>query len=333
MERVMKKSVEIVAVVVAGALALASCGGNGSSPSSPSGTSGTSAAWGSGAVSGGGAGAQAWRLVGPQPDGGVQADNNAPRLFLKTDPPMDTRVSPALISGASPLRVHFNLCKSDDPDQVLNPDGTENPSGDTLNWQFNFGDSKPAFNADGSFNPDFDHFCRVDHTYGPGEYTATVSVTDKHLEDQAGGVAALARVTQTVRIVVSNIPGPQVTSLFVTPNPAVVFDALADPDCTIGFFGFCTFRVNVTTSHPENATLTLALSASPANGVAGDVACEVAGGPQLGGPFVGTVPSNSSVFLTCAVNNTLGGTAMPILVTATDPSGNSASRGGTVNFK
>lgn len=332
----MKKSVEIVAVVVAGALALASCGGNGSSPSSPSGTSGAAAAWGAGAVSGGGgAGAQAWRLVGPQPDTGVQADNNAPRLFLKTNPPMDTRVSPAQISGGSPLTVHFNLCGSDDPDQVLNPDGSQNPSGDTLNWQFNFGDSKPAFKADGSFDPDFEHFCRVDHSYGPGEYTATVSVTDKHLEDQAGGVGALARVTQTVRIVVSNSKAPQITSLFVTPNPAVVFDAFADPDCVPepGFGGFCSFRVNVTTTHPENATLTLALDASPANGVSGDVACLLAAGPQFGGPFVGTVPSNSSVFLTCAVNNTLSGTVMPITVTATDPAGNSTSQRSTVTFK
>jgi len=82
------------------------------------------------------------------------------------------------------------LCRSDDPDQ-----------GDSLNWQYNFGDSgRNPFNADGSFNPDADHVCRVEHTYAEGTYTAWVSVTDKHLEDQSKGVAGLARRSQAFTV-------------------------------------------------------------------------------------------------------------------------------------
>jgi hypothetical protein len=98
----------------------------------------------------------------------------------------------------------FNLCQSSDPDQVILPDGSQDPSGDTLNWQFHFGDSgTEPFNEDGTFNPDFDHFCRVEHTYEAGRYTATVSVTDKHLEDQGNDVASLARVVLQLTVEVA----------------------------------------------------------------------------------------------------------------------------------
>ena len=124
--------------------------------------------------------------------GGVSAQNDPPTMVLRTTPPVDPERG--AVSGPSPLTVLFNVCRSSDPDP-----------GDTLNYQFHFGDSgRPAFNPDGSFNADFDHFCRAEHTYrSPGTYTATVSVTDKHLEDQGRDVSALARRTETVRIVVS----------------------------------------------------------------------------------------------------------------------------------
>ncbi|HEY7409093.1 MAG TPA: hypothetical protein VII13_00010 [Vicinamibacteria bacterium] len=124
------------------------------------------------------------------------ATNGSPVMVLKTTPAfVDT--TPPSITGEAPLTVKFNLCQSSDPDQnEANPE-----QGDTLNWQFHFGDSgNPAFDEDGTFKPDFDHFCRVEHTYAKGEYTATVAVTDKHLEDQAKDVVALARVTQSIRI-------------------------------------------------------------------------------------------------------------------------------------
>jgi hypothetical protein len=123
--------------------------------------------------------------------------NGRPVMLLKTTPRADGSTSPPTVSGPAPLTVRFNLCQSSDPDQDL-----ENPErGDTINWQFHFGDSgNPAFDEDGTFKPDFDHFCRVEHTYQRGQYTATVSVTDKHLEDQGKDVAALARVTQQVAV-------------------------------------------------------------------------------------------------------------------------------------
>jgi len=122
------------------------------------------------------------------------AQNLPPNFVLRTTPPADPSGGPfPTISGEAPLAVRFNLCRSDDPDPE-----------DSLNYQFSFGDSgRPAFNPDGTFAPDFDHFCRVEHVYErPGTYTATVSVTDKHLEDQGQQVVAFARRTQSLTIVV-----------------------------------------------------------------------------------------------------------------------------------
>jgi PKD domain-containing protein len=143
------------------------------------------------------------------------AQNLPPNFVLRTTPPADASTIPfPTISGEAPLAVRFNLCRSDDPDPE-----------DSLNYQFSFGDSgRPAFNPDGTFAPDFDHFCRTEHLYGtPGTYTATVSVTDKHLEDQSRQVVAFARRTQSLTIVVvppglvepAPHPGPS-----PSPNPS-----------------------------------------------------------------------------------------------------------------
>jgi hypothetical protein len=132
--------------------------------------------------------------------GGVRTTNAAPILRYKTTPASVPGNPNPVVSGPAPLTVTFNLCQSEDPDP-----------GDSLNWQFNFGDTpRPAFNPDGSFNPDFDHFCRTDHTYSAGNYVATLSVTDKHLEDQTKGVTALARQTQrlTIQSLGQAPPGP-----------------------------------------------------------------------------------------------------------------------------
>ena len=108
--------------------------------------------------------------------GTAAAQNRPPRLIVQTNPGASHNESPPLIEGPAPLNVFFSLCQSDDPDQILLPGGIQDPRGDTLNWQFHFGDSgTPAFHPDGSFNPDVDHICRVDHTYQEGTYIATVS--------------------------------------------------------------------------------------------------------------------------------------------------------------
>jgi hypothetical protein len=121
---------------------------------------------------------------------GVRASNLAPILRYRTTPASAPGSPNPVVSGQAPLIVTFNLCQSEDPDP-----------GDSLNWQFNFGDTpRPAFNPDGSFNPDFDQFCRIDHTYSAGTYVATLSVTDKHAEDQSKGVSSLARATQRLTI-------------------------------------------------------------------------------------------------------------------------------------
>ena len=140
----------------------------------------------------------------------VSASNAKPIVEWRTTPAADLKASPfPKVSGLVPLKVRFNLCRSGDPDMVILPDGTPDPRFDSINWQFHFGDSGlPAFNPDGTFKPDFDHFCRVEHTYErEGTYTATLSVTDKHREDDLG-----ANARQTVRITINaftNAPEPQ----------------------------------------------------------------------------------------------------------------------------
>lgn len=151
-----------------------------------------------------GAGPAAPRVV-PAPAGDPEAgrtvavgQNLPPVPVLRTTPPAQVSTGPLpTISGDAPLAVRFNLCRSEDPDEE-----------DSLNYQFHFGDSgRPAFDADGAFDPDFDHFCRTEHVYErPGAYTATVSVTDKHLDDQGHEVVAFARRTQSVTIVAAVPP-------------------------------------------------------------------------------------------------------------------------------
>jgi len=121
------------------------------------------------------------------------AANTPPTLVVRTTPAADYSTNPPTIKVSSEsLNVFFGLCQSSDPDE-----------GDSLNWQYNFGDGgRPAWNADGTFNPDHEHECRAEHQYREGTWTAWVTVTDKHLEDQSrGDVSAKARKSQQFTIV------------------------------------------------------------------------------------------------------------------------------------
>jgi hypothetical protein len=170
-----------------------------------------------GACSGGGSPAQPTPAQPSATSGSVRATNTAPSLVLRTVPAMNTTTSPyPTVQGAVPLAVRFNLCPSGDSDP-----------GDSLNWQFNFGDTDsktPPFLPNGVFNPDFDQFCRVDHTYNSvGSYTATLSVTDKHLDDQSRDASAQARTTTWVTVnVLSSAPagGSCAINTFTLGGPA-----------------------------------------------------------------------------------------------------------------
>jgi hypothetical protein len=168
--------------------------------------------------------------------------NHSPMLQLKTRPRPDTSGPVWTISGVAPFEPSFNLCTSDDPDQVFLPDGSQAPGSDSLNWQFNFGEPAnyviapdgtptpdPAFSLDGhSFRPDFDHYCRTTHVYEtPGTYVATVSVTDEHQEDQSRGVSALARQTQRVLVIVLS-PEASPSGPCVPPNSTPFGDQCTD---------------------------------------------------------------------------------------------------------
>jgi len=166
------------------------------------------------------------------PTSGVGALNQPPVLRLKTVPEADKTGAVWTLAGEAPFTVKLNLCTSGDPDMIFNPDGTLSPRGDQINWQFNFGEPlnygvgsdgtpspDPAF-RDGTFRTDFGGFCRVEHTYEtPGTYIATVSVTDQHLEDQSGGVRALARQTQRVKVVALSDEPPAADCQLPTSSP------------------------------------------------------------------------------------------------------------------
>jgi hypothetical protein len=165
-------------------------------------------------------------------DGGTTRAASPPNLVLRTVPPLDSSTHPyPTVTGIVPLSVRFNLCNSDDPGMIFLPDGTLDPQGDSLNWQFHFGDSGlPAFRPDGTFAPDFDHFCRVEHVYtAPGYYTATLRVTDKRLTDQGRTVAALActNTKLTIEVLPSPAPSPAPTPV-ATPAPAPVITSFTD---------------------------------------------------------------------------------------------------------
>jgi hypothetical protein len=150
--------------------------------------------------------------------------NSPPTLVWKTTPRADLDALPyPTVTGVAPLTVKFNLCPSTDPEQVTLPDGTFDPNGDFINWQFHFGDSaEPAFDEDGHFKPDFDHFCRVEHVYpDAGQYTATLNVTDRHVSDASREVGSLASVFTRVTInVLGSAPsdaGPVILSFEAEP--------------------------------------------------------------------------------------------------------------------
>jgi hypothetical protein len=125
------------------------------------------------------------------------AANSAPLLDLRTTPP----ISGDRIGGAPPLQVHFNMCRSNDADpadslrfDVAWGDGTEtgphNPGAGT-----SISDGGPTTGCDGR------DCCRHRHLFDKeGTYVAIAQVTDKHLEDQGGGVVALARTVRRVTI-------------------------------------------------------------------------------------------------------------------------------------
>lgn len=126
--------------------------------------------------------------------------NTAPVLVLKTRPPLNEDSTPPSVYGEAPLTVNFNLCESTDADQT--PDDLPTAGeGDSLNWLFHWGDEEePFLKPDGTFNASYSGFCRQEHTYAPGTYTATLAVTDKHLDDQSRGVSASAIVWTQVTV-------------------------------------------------------------------------------------------------------------------------------------
>jgi hypothetical protein len=305
--------------VIAGALVGHACSGGGS-PTGATTEPDAARGWPTNAVSVGDVGL----LAAAPAEEGVVAFNAAPSMSFRTSPPADTSTQPyPTLRGRAPFVVRFNLCESSDPDQ--NP--TEPDAGDTLNWQFHFGDSgTPAFDADGSFNPDADHFCRVEHVYErPGNYVATLSVTDKHLEDQSGRVSAQARVTQKLTVEVADGVGPALAGFSASPSPAPVFNASGDPDCIPGpvpFPGSCNFKVRFKVLHTHRDTVSLTLTPSTAT-VPTDFGCNTPGGVVFG-VITGAVSGGTDVALECAVNSTLSGTALGLKLQAVDETGDEA---------
>jgi hypothetical protein len=153
----------------------------------------------------------------------LHSPNTTPVMELRTQPAWVSDSPFPSVSGPAPLTVKFNLCRSSDPDQEI-PDA-EDGHLDSLNWQFHFGDDNTQpFNPDGTFHANVGQQCRTEHTYPQGTFTATVSVTDKHLHDQSNDVVGLARTTQQITIR-SGVGGPTGSSL-PAPPPTGPFTAL-----------------------------------------------------------------------------------------------------------
>jgi hypothetical protein len=127
--------------------------------------------------------------------------NSPPAIVVKTQPVAVPGDPYPVVEGPAPLTIRFNLCRSSDPDQDVPDDNPTAGEGDSINWQFHFGDDgTEPFAPDGTFNANFARFCRTEHTYSEGRYVATLSVTDKHLEDQSR-LGSLARVTERIAVV------------------------------------------------------------------------------------------------------------------------------------
>jgi hypothetical protein len=212
-----------------------------------------------------------------------------------------------IVSGVVPLSVTLNLCNTTDPTHVMGPGDIL--QGDELNWQFNFGDPPeytirwdgmptpdPAFGPNGLFRPDLDHVCRVTYIYREvATYVATVSVTDKHLEDQSNDVRALGRTTQRVKIEV--LPEPPKPS--PTPGAAPVISAFA------ATAGCGPWTLAWTTTNATSASIDNGVGAVPVNG---SVNVAVAGNYTLTATGPGGTATRSVTVIACA----------PVILTLTD---------------
>jgi len=147
------------------------------------------------------------------------ASNTRPVLVLRTEPPLsDTAGSSGrrFVAGAATLQegredeglllpVRFKLCASKDSDE-----------GDSLNWQYHWGDDgtdpfpPPATHPSPTFNSNFAGECRATHDYTVGTWTATLSVTDKHQDDNE--VVGLKRDTIQVDIIALDVSSGNSTS-------------------------------------------------------------------------------------------------------------------------
>jgi hypothetical protein len=176
------------------------------------------------------------------------AQNSPPNLIWRSVPVADmTTVPYPTITGVAPFKVTLNLCPSDDPDMIHLPDGTLDPKGDSLNWQFYFGDTQPA-----PVRPDFEQYCRVEHTYALGQYVATLVVTDKHQEDQGNRVGQLARREQKVTI--NSLPLAPPSPGCVAPTSSTIPSQSNNPFSTAQFFTGTglTYSVSVNVACPAS---------------------------------------------------------------------------------
>jgi hypothetical protein len=157
------------------------------------------------------------------------APNNRPTLRLKTTPTLQEENGRRFVSGVVSelvedvdgvmrlaLPVNFNLCASSDPDENVADDLPTAGEGDTLNYQFHWGDGPPEYelppvvNPDGTFRSDFAGECSASHNYYQGNYVATLSVTDRHQEDNQ--VTSLAREVVEVDIIAMGVPSGNMTT-------------------------------------------------------------------------------------------------------------------------
>ena len=118
--------------------------------------------------------------------------NSPPEVVMRTTP----RAVNGVVSGFLPLDVKINLCKSSDPDE-----------GDSLKSNVDWGDGVQTGQGHPGAGTDPQEggpatgcggtgCCRHRHRFDrEGSFTVAASVSDKHIHDQSGDVAGLARTT------------------------------------------------------------------------------------------------------------------------------------------
>jgi hypothetical protein len=171
--------------------------------------------------------AQSQGVAGQGSVSALHSPNTPPTLAMRTEPAFTPGSPHPVIRGQAPLFNSLNLCSSSDPDTTTPaPDGHV----DSLRYDVRWGDGTTTGpgapgagttleDGGGKTGCDGKDCCRHRHEFEKnGEFVIEASVSDKHLEDQGRNVAAQARATGRIRVLLG-APEDLPPSSTPTPSP------------------------------------------------------------------------------------------------------------------